>query len=138
MKQQRNCLPLSKVAQRLSKDREGKVLRRKGDVYFVDCNVTGSNEGTAKDPKFSLLQYFKHAVFPEIESLTSVGGTWYGYTPVIQGDNAGPHCDFKFKRFVEDHCRAKGWLWAHNDHKCHILMFWIFRYSRQCQKDIVL
>ena len=64
------------VAQRLTKNKDGKILvRRKGDVYFVDCNVTGSNEGSAKDPKFSLLKYFKHAVFPEIKAF--IGKKWW-------------------------------------------------------------
>ena len=101
----------AKVAQRLTKNKAGKKLREKGDIYFVDCNVTGSSDGTAKDPKFALLDYFKHAVFPEIEQLTKPGGRFFGYTPVIQGDNAGPHTDAKFGKFVRDHCKSKGWLW---------------------------
>jgi len=30
------------------------VLRRNGDTYMVDCNVTGTNEGTANDPLYPL------------------------------------------------------------------------------------
>ena len=101
----------AKVAQRLTKNKQGKKLREKGDIYFVDCSVTGSSEGTAKDPKFPLLEYFKHGVFPEIERLTKPGGKFSGYTPVIQGDNAGPHTDAKFGNFVRNHCKDKGWLW---------------------------
>ena len=101
----------AKVAQRKTKNKEGKVLREKDDVYFVDCSVTGSSEGTSKDPKFPLLSYFKYAVFPEIEKLTGPGGKFAGYTPIIQGDNAGPHTDAKYTKFVKEHCQSKGWFW---------------------------
>jgi hypothetical protein len=30
----------------------GDIVRMKGDAYLIDCNVTGSNEGTSKNPKF--------------------------------------------------------------------------------------
>ena len=33
---------------------DGIVLREKGDVYMVDCNVTGSDASTSDKPKFSL------------------------------------------------------------------------------------
>ena len=100
----------AKVAQRLTKNKKGEILRKKGDVYFVDCNVTGSSEGSSKDPKFPLMDYFQHALFPEIENLVRPGGRFFGYTPVIQGDNAGPHRDAKFMNFVRSHCSSKGWL----------------------------
>ena len=32
----------------------GLVNRRRDDIYLVDCAVTGSSDGTAKDPKYSL------------------------------------------------------------------------------------
>ena len=101
----------AKVAQRLTKNKKGEKLREKGDIYYVDCNITGSSEGTAKDPKFPLLEYFKHAVFPEVQKLTGPGGRFFGYTPVFQGDNAGPHKDAKFAKFVRQFCDTKGWLW---------------------------
>ena len=71
----------AKVAQRLSKNKDGKVLRKKGDVYFVDCCVTGAHEVTPKDPKFPLLSYLKHTVFSEIEKLTKPGGRFFGSHP---------------------------------------------------------
>ena len=100
-----------KVTQRLIKNKAGTVLRKKGCVHHVDCNATGSNEGTSKDPKFSLLQCFKHAVFPEIEALTRNGAKSFGHSPVVQGDNHRPHDDGTFKKFVEGHCLSNGWLW---------------------------
>ena len=35
----------------------GPVKRKKGDLYLVDCAVTGTSEGTAKDPKCCLKMY---------------------------------------------------------------------------------
>ena len=86
----------------MTKNKEGTVLKKKGDIYFVDCNVTGSSEGTARDPKFPFDQFFKHAGFPDFERLTCPNGRFFGFTPVIQGDNAGPNTDEKFSRFVKD------------------------------------
>jgi hypothetical protein len=43
---------------------DGEVIREKGDVYMTDCNVTGSDAGTSDKPKFSLLDFFEHSVFP--------------------------------------------------------------------------
>ena len=34
---------------------DGEIVRRKGDVYDVDCAVTGTNEGAVDDPKCPLL-----------------------------------------------------------------------------------
>ena len=48
-----------KIAQRLSRNKKGEVLRKKGDSYFVDCSVTGSSYGIAKDPKFPLKPFLK-------------------------------------------------------------------------------
>ena len=39
------------------------------------------------------------------------GGKFEGYLPIIQGDNAGPHEDAKFKNYVNKECEEKGWLW---------------------------
>jgi hypothetical protein len=86
-------------------------LRRKGEAYSVDTTVTGSNEWTSDDPKFALVRYFRECVFKQIAALVAPGGVFEGYTPVIQGDQAGPHEEEGFKRFVAQVCNEKGWLW---------------------------
>ena len=80
---------------------DGEVLRREGDLYLVDYNVTGSLCGTADDPRFAFLTYFEGLVFEAVKDLVKDGGKFESYTPVIQGDNAGPHQDATFKRGVE-------------------------------------
>ena len=47
--------------------RDGAIVRRSGDVYFVDCNVTGSNEGTSDAPKYALASLFKDHIFPKVK-----------------------------------------------------------------------
>ena len=70
----------NKVAGRMQKalrrDNDGKLvydgedLRRKGDLYMVDCNVTGSSCGTADYSKVALLNYFEDLVFEAEELFT--------------------------------------------------------------------
>ena len=83
---------------------DGDLIRMKGDAYLIDCNVTGSDEGTSNNPKFSLLALFRDQVFPKIDELVRPGGAYEGYLPVFQGDNAGPHVDGTFHTFVKDFC----------------------------------
>ena len=77
----------------------GPVKRKKDDLYLVDCAVTGSSEGTAKDPKCCLKNLLKYAVFPEVRRLVGVGGKFEGYLPVWQGHSARPHVEANFLTF---------------------------------------
>ena len=83
----------------------------KVDKYLVDCAVTGSNPGTADDPNFPLIDVFREYVFPKVSALVAVGGKYEGYTPIFQGDNAGPHQEVKYVKFVTDYCSQRGWYW---------------------------
>ena len=56
---------------------------KKGESYLVGFEVTGSYEGTANDPKFSLKTLFQYKIFPDIAELVGHGGQYDGYTPVI-------------------------------------------------------
>jgi len=90
---------------------DGEILRRKGGLYLVDCNVTGSKSGTADEPKFPLSQYFVNSIFPAVKDLVKVGSEFEGYLPIFQGDNAGPRQDKEYKRIVEEYCENEGWKW---------------------------
>ena len=91
--------------------RSGEILRKKGDLYLVDCAVTGSNPGSADNPKFPLKALLESKVFPDVEALVGPGGKFEGHTPIFQGDNAGPHAEADFVAFVKEYCRRKGWHW---------------------------
>ena len=45
------------------------MLRKEGDM--VDCNVAGSSNRSADDPKFALLVYFRKLVFEVIRDLVN-------------------------------------------------------------------
>ena len=89
----------------------GPVVRRKGDLYLVDCAVTGCNHGTLDNPKFPLKALFENKIFPDVEALVGPGGQFEGHIPIFQGDNAGPHADAGFVEYVEGYCRSRGWHW---------------------------
>ena len=76
---------------------------------MVDCTVTGSSDGTAKDPKCCLKKKLKYAVFPEVKRLVGVGGKFEGYLPVWQGDSAGPHMEANFLTFLREEFTREGW-----------------------------
>ena len=90
---------------------DGDIVREKGDVYMVDCNVTGSDVGTSDKPKFALRHFFEHSLFPRLDELVGNNGKYEGYIPIIQGDNAGPHQDRAFVAFCKQYCEAKQWTW---------------------------
>jgi len=84
---------------------------KKGEARIVDCNVTGSNAGTAGNPSFDLLSVFKFHIFPLVEQLVGPNGQYAGYKVVIQGDGAGPHRDATYMKEMKDYCGKNGWRW---------------------------
>ena len=90
----------------------GEVIRRRGDAYMVDANVTGSNAGTSDDRKFDLKTYFNELVLDQVEDLVHPQhGQFPGYTPVMQGDKAGPHEEDEFVRWIKEECKKRKILW---------------------------
>ena len=89
----------------------GPIKRKKYDLYLVDCAVTGSSDGAAKDPKCSLQRIFEHCIFPSVQKLLGEGCKYEGYKVVCQGDGAGPHVEASFLQFVRTSCEREGWAW---------------------------
>ena len=89
----------------------GPVKRRRDELYLVDCAVTGSSAGTAKDPKCSLQRIFEYNIFPVMRSLVAPEGNYAGYQPVFQGDGAGPHVEKAFLDFMRSSMEREGWAW---------------------------
>ena len=46
----------------------------RGDLVLTDCNVTGSNYGTASKPKFPLIELWTTVLLPELDALVKPGG----------------------------------------------------------------
>ena len=57
----------------------GPVVRKKDDLYLVDCAVTGCSHGTLDNPKFPLKALFENKIFPDVEALVGPGGKFEGY-----------------------------------------------------------
>ena len=62
---------------------DGDIVWMIGNAYLIDCNVSGSDEGTSNNPKVSLFALFRDQVFPEIAHLVGLGGAYKGYLPVF-------------------------------------------------------
>ncbi len=90
---------------------DGPIIRNAGDAYMIDCNVTGTDEGTSDQPKFALLRLFMDHIFAKVHELVGPGGRFEGYLPMFQGDNAGPHTDAAFFQAMVEYCNAQGWHW---------------------------
>ena len=72
-----------KVAKRLTRNENGHILRKKSDLFKVNCPVIGSSYGTDSDLKFTLKPYFENQIFKSVEELVKVGRDFEGYTPVF-------------------------------------------------------
>ena len=94
-----------------SRKYDGNIIRKKGDTYWEDCCVTGSNDGTLSEPKCSLKKILKESIFPQTKKLVQKGGEFEYAQVIFQGDRAGPHEDGEFRKFVDEYCDEMGWKW---------------------------
>ena len=65
-------------------------------MYFQSMELTGSNEGTEKNPKVSLLQVYDEQIIPALETKVVAAYNQGGTRRVIivkQEDGAGLHQD---------------------------------------------
>jgi hypothetical protein len=107
----KKCVRAGRKSQLGQQVYDGKVIREKGDVYIIDCNVTGSDAGMSDKPKFSLKDFFEHSFSPRLCELVGPDGKYEAYITIIQGDNAGPHQDKTLINFCKEFCKSKGWIW---------------------------
>ena len=89
---------------------QSNVLRKKGQFYFKNLEITGSSTGTTKNPKFCLLDWFKNIEIPACEELCRKVGTTQKTILRYQMDGAGPHQDGKLLEFINDEFQKRGWL----------------------------
>jgi hypothetical protein len=87
-------------------------LRKKGELYFKSMEVTGSKEGTEKNPKFSLLKYFMETEIPNMDRLAAELQTKTGKRVVMryQMDGAGPHTDKRLLDGINSAFHERGWI----------------------------
>ncbi len=81
-----------------------------GVPFLVDCNVTGSDEGTATKPCFPLRKLWEFTLIPAIAQLVEEGGACAGAQVVVQHDNAGPHIEEGYRLWTQHIFDNLGWL----------------------------
>ena len=89
------------------------ILRRKGEEYFKPMELNGSNTGTVKDPKISLLKEYLDNIVPDIHEKIVNRFNDNGNTHVCivkQEDGAGLHTDGTYINTMNDLFRLKDWL----------------------------
>ena len=73
---------------------EANLLRKKGEEYFKNVELTGNSNGTEKDPKMSLLEQYEETIMPALKEKVvekyNNGGT-RDVCILFQEDNAGLH-----------------------------------------------
>ena len=83
------------------------LIRKKGQLYFKACELTGSSEGTEKSPKMSLLNVYKNNVIPELRKKIfdvygkNENGEDVKLVLVKQEDGAGTHQDKKYVKEMD-------------------------------------
>ena len=89
------------------------MSRRKGEEYLKSLNITGSKEGTAKNPKFSLMKWWKEKHEEALLELCRKveHDTGKRSLLVYQWDNASPHTDGKLLTYLDREVFSKNnWI----------------------------
>ena len=88
-------------------------LRKEGEEYFKNVELTGSNEGTDKKPKMSLLKIYQEEIIPAIEEKVVQRFSQNGTRKVVcikQEDSAGLHQDKKYVRTMRREFKKRDWI----------------------------
>ena len=80
------------------------LKERKATRTWLILHLLGLVKGRLMIPIFHWKLFFQYKIFPEIADLVYQGGQYDGYTPVIQGDNTGPHEERHCIQFVKNNC----------------------------------
>jgi hypothetical protein len=90
---------------------KGNELKHAAGVPFlVDCNVTGSDVGTATKPCFPLRRPWEFTLIPAIQ-LVDECGACAGAHVVMQQDNAGPHIEVEYRLWMQHIFDELGWMY---------------------------
>jgi len=95
----------------------GEQLRKKGELYWENWEVTGSDEEREGVKKFALLRYFRDELIPALEDKARR----YNVIIRFQWDGAGPHNDSRLLRFIQAEFNKRGWIFDFQPSQCPIL-----------------
>ena len=90
------------------------LRRQKGKLYFDNWEVTGSDDGSKKSPKFSMLRYWQKQLMPTLVDFARYLRRRNNREIVIryQWDNMTPHVDGKLTTYLEMEFGRQGWFLA--------------------------
>lgn len=94
-------------------------LRKKGELYFTNLELTGCSEGTEEKPKFSLLKAYLDEIIPALEEKIVMrfnkneDGSDRKVIIVKQEDRAGLHQAREYERRMEEEFRKRDWIMFH-------------------------
>jgi hypothetical protein len=109
-------------------------LQMNGEMYFVSMEITGSNEGTAADPKFLLLKHWKETELPALDAMAQKIQSETGKQVIVHylWDSATPHIDGILTEWLQkefdhqgtlDPCSAAGKLSLDEYQGCCLVSF---------------
>ena len=89
-------------------------LRVAGELYFENWEITGSDKGSKKSPKFSLLKYWSDKLLPALDAQAQQLERDTNKKIIVrfQWDNAGPHTNQRLKNFLTLEFDRRGWLFT--------------------------
>ncbi len=84
----------------------------RGKEYFVGIEITGSAKQKDGKKKFTMLAFFKNTLLPKLDEKAEELSQKLNKRIVVryQHDNAAPHMEKNFKRFLEQQFAQRGWL----------------------------
>ena len=89
------------------------MCRTSSEYYFKGMELTGSSEGTERDPKISLLHQYKNVIIPAMEEKIVRQFSNNGTRKVIivkQEDGAGLHMDSTYLKEMKREFDKRDWL----------------------------
>ena len=94
--------------------RADNLLRRAGEEYFENLEITGSKETAKGKRKFALTKWLLEDFFPKLKEFCQQLEHNLGKRIHVRGqwDNASPHTERAVVRLIEELFTAEGWVWT--------------------------
>jgi hypothetical protein len=87
------------------------VKHTKGVPYLVDCSTITVNPGTPTNPCYPLQKLWQYTLILAIAQMVDTGGPCEGAHVVVQQDNAGPHIEEEYSRWIHEQLDMLGWMY---------------------------
>ena len=92
----------------------GKQVTGEGSTLLPNMNITGSKEGTEKEPNMALLPYHLDILFPRLEEMArelgEEGEEGVEIIPYYQMNGAGSRQCKKLLTMIDEEFNRRGWI----------------------------